>query len=39
MTDQPPRQWLPLVLSWLVVGIPAAWGVFRVVRNSLALFR
>lgn len=31
-------QWLPLVAGWLIVGIPALWGVARVIRNSLALF-
>ena len=28
-----------LVLAWLVVGIPAAWGVAQVVVKSAALFR
>lgn len=28
-----------LVLSWLFVGIPAAWGVAQVVSKSAALFR
>ncbi|MEP7383399.1 MAG: hypothetical protein ABI910_17065 [Gemmatimonadota bacterium] len=28
-----------LVGSWLVVGIPAAWGVTQVIVKSLALFR
>jgi hypothetical protein len=28
-----------LVLSWLFVGIPAAWGVAQVVVKSAALFR
>ncbi len=28
-----------LVLAWLVVGVPAAWGVLQVVKRSLALFR
>ncbi len=30
---------LALWVSWLVVGIPAAWGVSQVVVKSLALFR
>lgn len=30
---------LALIASWLVVGIPAAWGVVQVVAKSLALFR
>lgn len=28
-----------LVASWLVVGIPAAWGVAQVIVKSMALFR
>jgi len=28
-----------LVASWLVVGIPALWGIAQVVVKSLALFR
>jgi hypothetical protein len=28
-----------LVLAWLVVGLPAAWGVWQVVQRSMALFR
>jgi hypothetical protein len=28
-----------LVASWLVVGIPAAWGVWQVVVKSLTLFQ
>jgi hypothetical protein len=30
---------LALIVSWLVVGIPAAWGVVQVVVRSFALFR
>ncbi|MEO7964307.1 MAG: oxalate:formate antiporter [Gemmatimonadaceae bacterium] len=32
-------QTLELAISWLVVGIPAAWGIWQVVIKSLALFR
>ncbi len=28
-----------LVVSWLFVGIPAAWGVAQVIGKSMALFR
>ena len=28
-----------LVIAWLVVGVPAAWGVWQVLVRSLALFR
>ena len=30
---------LLLVVSWLWVGIPLAWGVLETLRTSLALFR
>jgi hypothetical protein len=38
---EPPRaaERLKLVLSWLFVGIPAAWGVAQVVVKSGALFK
>lgn len=32
-------EWVKLVLAWLFVGIPAAWGVAQVVVKSAALFR
>jgi hypothetical protein len=28
-----------LIVSWAIVGIPLAWGVWQVVLKSLALFR
>jgi len=28
-----------LIVSWAIVGIPLAWGVWQVVQRSLALFR
>ena len=30
---------LLLVVSWLWVGVPLAWGVLETLRTSLALFR
>jgi hypothetical protein len=30
---------LRLVVSWALVGIPLAWGVWQVFQKSLALFR
>jgi hypothetical protein len=30
--------WLRLAVSWTVVGIPLAWGVWQVILKSLALF-
>jgi hypothetical protein len=38
-TAVPVREWVALAISWLVVGVPAAWGVTQVVLKSLALFR
>ncbi len=29
---------LVLVISWLWVGVPLAWGVWRTLQTSLALF-
>ncbi len=34
----PGERW-KLVAGWLVVGIPAAWGVAQVIAKSMALFR
>ena len=28
-----------LIVSWAVVGLPLAWGVWEVFQKSLALFR
>jgi hypothetical protein len=35
----PRRRWAPLILAWLVVAVPAAWGITQTVLKSLALFR
>lgn len=32
-------QALPLALSWLLVGVPALWGIWQVVVKSMSLFR
>lgn len=37
--ERAPGEGWKLVAGWLVVGIPAAWGVAQVVVKSLALFR
>ena len=34
----PGERW-KLVAAWLVVGIPAGWGVAQVIAKSMALFR
>ena len=37
----PPRsgkQIVALVISWMVVGVPAGWGVAQTVRKSIPLF-
>ena len=36
---QPRGEQLKVVASWLVVGLPAAWGVAQVVVKSMAMFR
>jgi hypothetical protein len=28
-----------LMIAWIVVGVPASWGVYQTVDRSLALFR
>ncbi len=39
-TPQPPRTSpLLLIVAWLVVGVPAAWGVSQTVMRSMDLFR
>ncbi|MEO6444813.1 MAG: hypothetical protein ABIZ91_18185 [Gemmatimonadaceae bacterium] len=30
---------MKLIVAWVVVGVPAAWGVAQVVLKSMALFR
>jgi hypothetical protein len=37
--ESPVMERVKLLLSWLVVSIPAAWGVAQVVEKSAALFR
>jgi hypothetical protein len=29
---------LKLVLAWLIVGVPLAWGVSKTLQNAMALF-
>ena len=40
--ESPPRaqgkQLVALVISWAIVGIPAAWGVAQTIRKSVPLF-
>jgi hypothetical protein len=35
----PTREHLLLVISWLWVGIPLAWGVYSTLMKSLVLFQ
>jgi hypothetical protein len=39
--DAPPDPMAPakLLVAWLFVGIPAAWGIWQVFVKSLALFK
>ena len=34
-----PRKWALVVLAWLAVGLPLAWGVFVTLQNAAILFR
>jgi hypothetical protein len=34
-----PAALVKLVLSWLVVGVPAAWGIYHVIVDAMKLFR
>lgn len=34
-----PGQWAAVVVAWLVVGIPLAWGVLSTARKAMQLFR
>jgi hypothetical protein len=36
--ETPPGVRLRLLCSWLVVGIPLAWGIWETLQKSLALF-
>lgn len=36
--DQRSGEALAVIASWVVVGVPAAWGVIQVVVKSFALF-
>lgn len=39
MNDAPKRNTFALVVAWLWVGVPLAWGVLQVIKKSLDLFR
>jgi hypothetical protein len=36
---QDPMIGVKLVVAWAIVGIPLAWGVWKVVLNALKLFK
>ena len=41
MTAPPPRptqRWGAVVLAWLLVGAPLAWGILQTVKKALRLF-
>jgi hypothetical protein len=39
MTSSRKNQTLALVVAWLIVGVPLAWGVWQVFVKSLDLFK
>jgi len=39
MTEQRKSSAILILLAWMVVGIPAGWGVYNTALNSMKLFR
>ena len=39
MSEKSREQWWPLIGAWIVVLVPAFWGIAQVIRKSAALFR
>ena len=39
MSDVSSREKAAVVVAWMVVGVPLAWGVLQVIAKSLDLFR
>jgi hypothetical protein len=39
MTNETKSPVAVVLLAWLIVGLPLAWGVFNTVRNSMKLFQ
>lgn len=39
MTDVPGGQRTPLIVTWLVVLLPALWGIAQTIQKSSMLFR
>ncbi len=37
--DPTPGQWPLVIVAWLLVGIPLAWGVFQTMKKAALLFR
>jgi hypothetical protein len=35
----PSRHWALVVLAWIAVGVPLAWGVFVTLQKAALLFR
>jgi hypothetical protein len=31
--------WMPVVMAWLAVGLPLAWGVFMTFKKAALLFK
>ena len=38
-TEQKAGNWVAVVVAWLLVAIPLAWGVYRTLRVAIVLFR
>lgn len=37
--DPAPGRWPAVIVAWLLVGIPLAWGVLSTARKAMQLFR
>lgn len=39
MTDNKKSPVIVVLVAWIIVGLPAGWGVYNTVMNSVKLFR
>jgi hypothetical protein len=38
-SPRPAKDWLLVILAWLGVAIPLAWGIWQTVKKAAVLFR
>jgi len=39
MADERKSSAVVIILAWIIVGLPAGWGVYNTARNSMKLFQ